>query len=83
MLRHLRLGQPQLGYQIGDRAFPAGENVQDLPPPRLCHCVESIRGGRCSSQSVELYTHIGICQFSLSPKPRALEDGAGGAADDG
>ena len=33
VLGHLRLGQPEQRDEIVDGALPAGEDVQDLPPP--------------------------------------------------
>jgi hypothetical protein len=38
--------QSKQAQQIGDRALATGEQVEDLPAPRLCGSVEYIRCGR-------------------------------------
>src|SRR5215217_6431461 len=62
MLRHLRLGQPELGHQVVDGALPAGEYVEDRAPPGFGDGVERVRGGGCSGHGYTLHTYIGICQ---------------------
>ena len=45
VLGHLGLSQPERAHEVIDRALAFGENVEDLPPPGLGHCVERIRCG--------------------------------------
>jgi hypothetical protein len=47
VLRNLRLGQAEQRDEVVHGAFPAGEDVQDLPPPGLCHRVERVCRRRC------------------------------------
>jgi hypothetical protein len=48
MLGHLGLSESQLAHKVVHRALAAGEDVQDLPAPRLGHGVEGICRRRCS-----------------------------------
>ena len=48
----------------------AGEDVEDLSPPRLCDGVERVCGRRWRAMS-KLYTHIGTCQSMLPPTLRS------------
>ena len=57
VLGHLWLSQAESAHEIVHRALAAGEDVQDLSPSRLCHCVERIRRRRCPSHSPIIYPY--------------------------
>jgi hypothetical protein len=57
VLGHLRLSQPELADDVVDGALPAGEDVQDLPPPGLGHRVERVCRRRCSSHAAIIYRY--------------------------
>src|SRR5829696_146821 len=57
VLGHLWLSQPELADNVVDGALPAGEDVQDLPPPGLGHRVERVRGRRCSRHGKIIYPY--------------------------
>ena len=48
VLGDLRLSQAEQRDEVVHGTLPAGEDVQDLPPPGLRHRVERIRCRRCS-----------------------------------
>ena len=60
MLGNLWLSQAESGNEVVDRVLAAGEDVQDLSPPRLCYRVEGIRRRRCSRHAhiIYLYRHV-------------------------
>ena len=65
MLGHLWLGQPEQLHEVVDGPFPAGEDVQDLPPPGFGHRVERVCGRRCSGHAWESYSDMGMCQAGV------------------
>src|SRR5215217_6417011 len=57
VLGHQRLGHPQPAHQVAHGPLAGGEEIQDLPPPELCHRVERVRRGRrsCHRRMVHNY----------------------------
>jgi hypothetical protein len=60
VLGHLRLIEAEHVDEVIHGPFPAGEDVQDLPPPRLGHCVERVCCRRCSCHVGD---HIPISEY--------------------
>ena len=54
---HQRLRQADLRDELIDGAFPAGEGVQDLPPPGLGHRIERVRCRRRSWHGRIIYPY--------------------------
>src|SRR6185295_3454846 len=68
---HRRLLHAKAGDNIPDGPLLPGEIVQNVPPPRLSHRVESIRGRSRPRHGSTLHSHIGICQEGSLPLPRS------------
>jgi hypothetical protein len=64
MFRHRRLLQTQPGNNISHRSLGVGQVVQDLPPPRLGHCVEGVGGCGRAWHERNIYSYIGMCQLT-------------------
>ena len=77
VLGHQGLGYPSR-HEIVHGPFPAGEDVQDLPPPGLRDRVERVCCRRRPGHARMIYTHIGICQagdHATRPGLRSAADG--------
>src|SRR5271169_2310761 len=77
MLRNGRLLHLQSIHNLPDRPFLQRQIIQNLPPPWLCHRIESIRSCRRPCHASTIHSYIGICQELFStlerpPKPRPL-----------
>src|SRR5918999_4370244 len=53
VLRHLGLSKPEQVHDLVHRPLPAGQQIEDLPPPGLGHRVERVRRGSCSCHGGE------------------------------
>src|SRR5580692_7314987 len=58
MLRYRRLVDAKDGHDLVHRVLAPRQQQQDLPPPRLCYCIERIRGCRRSSHDEIKYMPI-------------------------
>jgi hypothetical protein len=57
MLRHLRLSESELADEVVHRALAVGEEIQDLPPPRLRHRVECVCSCCCPRHDEIIYPY--------------------------
>src|SRR5262245_37212739 len=69
VLRHLWLGQPEQAHEVVHGTLPAGEEIEDLPPPWLSHRVERIRCRRCPCHGkiIYLYGNMSIDPTAAAP----------------
>jgi hypothetical protein len=67
MLGDLRLREAELGDEVVDGTLAVGEEIQDLPPPRLRYGVEGIRGRGCPCHIHNLYLYRNMSIRSQAP----------------
>src|SRR5919108_6637468 len=65
MLRNRRLLHLYRVHNLADGPLLCGQIIQDVPPARLCHCIERVRSCRRSCHCPNIHSHIGICQGSF------------------
>jgi nitrile hydratase len=78
-----RLNEAELGDEVVHRVLAAGEDVEDLTPPRLRHGIERIGRRRCSCHDPQ---YISISEYvkrddRIGPMERAVHDRGGWPTD--
>jgi hypothetical protein len=61
-----RLLQAERCHNLCHRSLGSGKVDQNLSPPGLCNCVESIGGRARSCHDETIHSHIGMCQVNLN-----------------
>src|SRR5262249_21255121 len=70
--RDLPPGEAELGDEVVDRALAAGEDVEDLPAPRLRDRVERVRRRRCPCHGGIIYRYRNMSRRSSSTGDAAI-----------